>query len=399
MVHAPAADLADGTFKRPPLFKEGDVVEFAAPERRIKVRTFGIVDAVKHVGAQPYYVVTSAKGTIYSFAEGCLRHKGSVDPNFALRGSELVTISDTDAVGTVLMLESVDKVCDESADDLYADAEAGQDNSADGVAVSPDDMARAQVALMMTTFESRLQEHSEAAQSKLHSQLEALVSKQELAHERMLLTLSTQSNAIEQQPIVAAAVNPRLVAPVADDFTAPAPREVPLHELMTSPLQALRSGALADKSRRIRGQVSFIGDDLVAMHVIQRGSPELDECLLEDMAVMVLQSQHQRSMFLRGMDTDSLRNLDHVIETVDVRCMQVCIETGEVVNDRFVMALAIGVSVPVHLDTAFSRDWHKPVTYRDYLHSPQKGLWRTAMELRMRNGYVQSYSIVCTCFR
>ena len=68
----------------------------------------------------------------------------------------------------------------------------------------------------------------------------------------MLLALSTQSNAIdarEQQPIAAASipvdVNPRLVSPVADDFTTPAAREVPIHELMTSPLQALRSGTLA----------------------------------------------------------------------------------------------------------------------------------------------------------
>ena len=147
-MHAPAADLADGTFKRPPLIQEGDAVEFAAPERRIKVRTFGVVSAVKHVGAQPYYVVTSAKGTIYSFSEDCLRRKGSVDPNFALRGSQLVTIGDTDSVGTVLMLEPVDEVVDEGADDLYADAEYGQDNSEDGAAASPDDKARAQAAVL-----------------------------------------------------------------------------------------------------------------------------------------------------------------------------------------------------------------------------------------------------------
>ena len=106
------------------------------------MRTFGVVNAVKHVGAPPYYVVTSAKGTIYSFSEDCLRRKGSIDPNFALRGSQLVTICDTDAVGTVLMLEPVDEVVDESADDLYADAEYGQDNSEDGAAMSPDDRAR-----------------------------------------------------------------------------------------------------------------------------------------------------------------------------------------------------------------------------------------------------------------
>ena len=171
MARAPAADLADGTFKRPPRFKQGDAVEFAAPERRIKVRTFGVVDAVKHVGAQPYYVVTSARGTIYSFSEDCLRCRGSVDPNFALLGSELVTIDDISAVGTVLTLEPVDEVFDESADDPYADAEAGQDNSSSEAAMSPDDVARAQAAVLMTTFESRLQEHSEAVQGKLHAQL------------------------------------------------------------------------------------------------------------------------------------------------------------------------------------------------------------------------------------
>ena len=118
----------------------------------------------------------------------------------------------------------------------------------------------------MTTFESCLQEHSEAVQNKLHSQLEALVSKQQLAHERMLLTLSSQSNATdarevrEQQPIAATAVNPRLVASVADDFTTPAPREVPLQELMTSPLQALRSGALAMAGTQRRASFGKVFD-------------------------------------------------------------------------------------------------------------------------------------------
>ena len=80
VVHAPAADIADGTFKRPALFRKGDAVEFASPERRIQVRTFGTVESVQHVGAQPYYTVTSTKGTIYSFSEDCLRSRGASDP-------------------------------------------------------------------------------------------------------------------------------------------------------------------------------------------------------------------------------------------------------------------------------------------------------------------------------
>ena len=75
LVHAPAADLAEGTFKRPALFRKGDAVEFVAPERRIRLRTFGTIQSVQHVGAQPYYTAVSAKGTIYSFSEDCLRSR------------------------------------------------------------------------------------------------------------------------------------------------------------------------------------------------------------------------------------------------------------------------------------------------------------------------------------
>ena len=141
--------------------------------------------------------------------------------------------------------------------------------------------------------------------------------------------------------------------------------------------------ASLDKARRLRGQFACVDGSLVALHILQQRPPEPDECMLEDMAVMVLQSRHQQSLALRNLESDSLRNLDTVIEAVDVRCVLLCIETGETVSSSAVMALADGLSVPVHLDTAFSRNWHKPVTYRDYLRSPQRGLWRTAMELRM----------------
>ena len=128
--------------------------------------------------------------------------------------------------------------------------------------------------------------------------------------------------------------------------------------------------ASLDKARRLRGQVTCVDGSLVALHILQQCPSEPDECMLEDMAVMVLQSRHQQFLALRNLELDSLRNLDTVIEAVDVRCVLLCIETGETVSSSAVMALADGLSVPVHLDTAFSRDWHKPVTYRDFLRSP-----------------------------
>ena len=94
LVRAPTADLAAGTFKRPALFKKHDAVEFLAPDRRIRVRTFGTIESVQHVGALPHYTVVTAKGMIYSFAEDALRSRGPADDNFALQGSTLVTIGD-----------------------------------------------------------------------------------------------------------------------------------------------------------------------------------------------------------------------------------------------------------------------------------------------------------------
>ena len=231
MIRAPAADLPGGTFKRPPLFRKGDAVEFAAPERRIQVRTFGTVDDVQHVGAEPRYVVTSVKGTVYSFAEDCLRSRGATDPVFALQGSELVTINDLTTAGTsqaedppshhhmVLMLDTVP----EADDDEFPDAEAGQDVAEQEAADAVSELASAQ-STVMATFEARLQQRDEDVQAKLQEQFAAITARQEQAYQRMLLTLSTHQAETQrradsplQSPVgVSAAtvdVNPRLAAP------------------------------------------------------------------------------------------------------------------------------------------------------------------------------------------
>ena len=150
------------------------------------------------------------------------------------------------------MLDSVEEAL-EDADEVFSGAEAGQGSAEDAMAASDEELVRAQSTVLMASFEARLQERDVAVQEQLRSQLEAILHKQELAHERMLLTLSAQRTAREpdaaaQRPVAAAPsvdINPRLVLPAADDFTTPAAREIPMQKLMTSPLQALRSGALA----------------------------------------------------------------------------------------------------------------------------------------------------------
>jgi hypothetical protein len=39
--------------------------------------------------------------------------------------------------------------------------------------------------------------------------------------------------------------------------------------------------------------------------------------------------------------------------------------------------------IPIAFDTRMAADWHEPLNYRDYLRSPQRAQWRTAMELKM----------------
>ena len=126
-------------------------MEFLAPDRRIKVRTFGTIESVQHMGAQPHYTVVSAKGTIYSFAEDCLRSRGPSDDNFALQGSTLVTIGDLSTTHTVLTLDSVDEAV-EDVDEDFSGAEAGQASAEDAAAVAAEELSRAQSTVLMTSF-------------------------------------------------------------------------------------------------------------------------------------------------------------------------------------------------------------------------------------------------------
>ena len=103
------------------------------------MRTFGKIESVQHVGAQTYYTVVSAKGTIYSFSEDCLRSRGQSDDNFALQGSTLVTIGDLSTTHTVLTLDSVDEAV-EDVDEDFSGAEAGQASAEDAAAAAAEEL-------------------------------------------------------------------------------------------------------------------------------------------------------------------------------------------------------------------------------------------------------------------
>ena len=62
--------------------------------------------------------------------------------------------------------------------------------------------------------------------------------------------------------------------------------------------------------------------------------------------------------------------------TFDLETMELVFKTS-----TFVMSTVAG-PIPIALDTNFAADWHTPFNHRDYLRSPQRSLWRTAMELK-----------------
>jgi hypothetical protein len=63
--------------------------------------------------------------------------------------------------------------------------------------------------------------------------------------------------------------------------------------------------------------------------------------------------------------------------TFDLMDMELVFKTT-----TLVMSTVAG-PVPVAFDTRMAADWHEPLNYRDYLRSPQRAQWRTAMEVKM----------------
>ena len=199
VVRAACDLLPAGTFRRPALFKRGDEVQFAAPDRRIirriQLRTFGIITCVIYEGATPQYVVTTASTTSkeYTLVEDKLSRAATVDPDFALQGSELVlrgaeatTTAMADQPRVVLTLDVV--VEDVTLDD-FEGAEDGIDELS--IEAATEELAQAQTT-GMATFEARLSVLDAAIRTKLKAQYDELLAAQSEAHNRVLLAIEAQ---------------------------------------------------------------------------------------------------------------------------------------------------------------------------------------------------------------
>ena len=93
--------------------------------------------------------------------------------------------------------------------------------------------------------------------------------------------------------------------------------------------------------------------------------------------------RHARSELLMGKEPTQRTDLDTAVELVDMTFFAYDIQDRMYTATSAVMLIAGNTSVPVHLDTTKVSTWHIPKTYKDYLNSQQKSLWRTAKELKM----------------
>jgi len=151
----------------------------------------------------------------------------------------------------VLTLDVVDENI--TADDFEGAEEGVDETSSEDVT---DELALAQTTVM-ATFEARLSAHNVEIETRLRTQYDKMLATQSDAHSRVLLAMKAQridfdkavnTPAVALAPTASAAtaqVNTRLSDPNAAAYVTPAPRDVPMQEIMSSPLQALRAGTLA----------------------------------------------------------------------------------------------------------------------------------------------------------
>ena len=89
---------------------------------------------------------------------------------------------------------------------------------------------------------------------------------------------------------------------------------------------------------------------------------------------------------------DALR--EHVGEVFVARQLLFDMETYEAVDPE-VLFVVTDEAKAVALDTSNAHKWHTPQSWREYLLSPQKDLWRSAMELKMDDYHkVRSFELV-----
>ena len=141
-----------------------------------------------------------------------------------------------------------------------------------------------------------------------------------------------------------------------------------------------------NRPRRQASNVSYSNQGKVVATLCQDPQPSPppdDECLREGVAVMLLQERQARSELLLGNVPSERADLDTTVELIDMSFFEYDIQHQVYTSTRAVMLIANNTSVPVHLDTTKASTWHVPKTYKDYLNSPQRSLWRTAKELKM----------------
>ena len=124
----------------------------------------------------------------------------------------------------------------------------------------------------------------------------------------------------------------------------------------------------------------------------------VEPCALSDLAITILAGRELSTLYdgvhyvgLAGSDSTALTNgkwWDHTGRTdvvemggkvLDLELARPAIRLVVLIDGQ---AFACTYVVDQH-DTSKARSWHEPRNYRDYLRSPQRALWRTAMELKM----------------
>ena len=114
--------------------------------------------------------------------------------------------------------------------------------------------------------------------------------------------------------------------------------------------------------------------------IVDMGKKQLDLAMLEGLVEEVANDEDADSADAPGP------LFPHVGELYLFKRSRICLETFEVIDPEVLMAVINDkevVEINPLKDMRYASQWHEPKNQREYEMSPQRDLWRTAMELKM----------------
>jgi hypothetical protein len=138
------------------------------------------------------------------------------------------------------------------------------------------------------------------------------------------------------------------------------------------------------RPRRVATDASYDKEGLLVTAVVNTDTNDSICCPIAQRAVVASVGRAAYTMRPDQLHGDAFEMALADNEVICIAAPTFDLEEMELVfkTTTLIMSTVAG-PIPIAFDTRMAADWHEPLNYREYLRSPQRGQWRTAMELKM----------------